>query len=157
VTESDSGSHGTEPTAADLLSQALDLAGPWYVERIEFVPVGTGLAVHLNFERGGSFACAACGKEGCKAYDTARKSWRHLDFLGRPCHLYAHSPRVNCPDCGVRRAAVPWARPGKRYTRAFETHVVNLVKEMPVRAVSRVVGEHDTRLWRLVNDYEPTI
>ena len=27
----------------------------------------------------------------------------------------------------------------------------NLAREMPVRAVARILGEHDTRLWRIVN------
>ena len=147
----------TRVKSTDLLSRALSLPAPWYVEGVECAPESGELAVHLNFEVGGSFACGECGTKGCKAYDTARKYWRHLDFLGRPCHLSAPSPRVVCPVCGIRQAALPWARSRKGYTRAFETHVVNLAREMPVRAASRLVGEHDTRLWRIVNDHEEAI
>ena len=28
-----------------------------------------------------------------------------------------------------------------------------MVKEMPVRAVAKLVGEHDTRVWRVVHHY----
>ncbi len=34
--------------------------------------------------------------------------------------LEADSPRVSCPEHGVVTAAVPWARPGSRFTRGFE-------------------------------------
>ena len=47
----------------------------------------------------------------------------------------------------------PWTRPNRKLTLPFEQFVVDLAREMPVRAVARVVGEHDTRLWRIVNDY----
>jgi transposase len=35
----------------------------------------------------------------------------------------------------------------------FEALVMALVKEMPVAAVAALVGEHDTRLWRIVGHY----
>ena len=62
----------------------------------------------------------------------------------------APSPRVECPSCGVRQAELPWARVRRRLTRGFEEYVAMLAREMPVRAVARVVGEHDTRLSRVV-------
>lgn len=45
---------------------------------------------------------------------------------------------------------VPWARPGSGFTVLFEAFVLMLAKEMPLRAIGRLLGEHDTRLWRLV-------
>ena len=67
-----------------LFEQALGIEWPWYVERTEFDAEGRRLDVHLNFEVGGTFACAGCGAEGCKAYDTKARSWRHMDFLPAP-------------------------------------------------------------------------
>ena len=75
------------------------------------------------------------------------------DFLGYRTILQAPSPRVDCPACGVRQAELPWTRPSRKLTLPFEEFVVDLAREMPVRAVARVVGEHDTRLWRVVNHY----
>ena len=108
------------------------------------------LVVRLDFERGGTFTCRACGTNGCKAYDTAAKRWRHLDFMGYRTILQAPSPRVECPSCGVRQAVLRWARVRHRLTRGFEEYVATLAREMPVRAVARVVGEHDTRLLRAI-------
>ena len=45
----------------------------------------------------------------------------------------------------------PWARRRLKLTLPFEEMVVSLAREMPIGAVSRLVGEHDTRLRRVVN------
>jgi hypothetical protein len=45
---------------------------------------------------------------------------------------------------------VPWARPDSGFTLLFEAMVMTMVSAMPVKAVARMVGEHDTRLWRVV-------
>ena len=60
--------------------------------------------------------------------------------------------------CTVRRAGwrkpsrpLAWtARPGSGFTRLFEALAMTLVTHMPVAAVARLVGEHDTRLWRII-------
>jgi transposase len=48
---------------------------------------------------------------------------------------------------------VPWARERSDFTLLFEALVMALVKEMPVNAVGGLVGEHDTRIWRIVHHY----
>ena len=134
-----------------LIEQALDLEWPWYVERTLLDHERKQFVVYLEFVRGGTFTCTGCGNGGCKAYDTTEKRWRHLDFLGYRTILQVPSPRVECPLCGVRQAVLPWAWARHRLTRGFEEYVLGLAREMPVRAVARVVGEHDTRLLRVIN------
>ena len=137
----------------EIFEQALNIEWPWYVDRVGFDDESRALLVHLNFEKGGTFTCSGCGTVGCKAYDTRPKQWRHLDFFHYRTFLRGISPRVVCPTCGIRQAVVPWARGRQGLTLAFEGMVVSLVKEMPIRAVSRLLGEHDTRLGRVVNYY----
>ena len=105
------------------------------------------------FERGGQFPCPECGRSGCKAHDTVNKKWRHLNFFEHETYLHAQIPRVKCPDCGVRQVHVPWAREGSGFTLLFEAFLLTLAKEMPVNAVARIVGEHDTRIWRVLHHY----
>ena len=62
-------------------------------------------------------------------------------------------PRVRCEHCGVKKIGVPWARPDSGFTLLFEAMVMTMVRAMPVKAVARMVGEHDTRLWRVVHHY----
>jgi transposase len=48
---------------------------------------------------------------------------------------------------------VAWARPGSGFTLLFEALVMVLAKEMPIRALAGLVGEHDTRVWQIVHHY----
>lgn len=134
-----------------LFQQALGLSRPWFVVRSEFRAEDRRLEVYLDFERGATFPCPECGQEGCKAHDTVEKSWRHLNFFQHEAYLHARVPRVRCAACGVRLVGVPWARPGSGFTLLFEALTLMLAKAMPMRALSRLVGEHDTRLWRTVH------
>lgn len=110
------------------------------------------LDIHLDFPRGSLFACPSCGNP-CKAYDTEEAQWRHLNFFQHEAYLKARVPRTDCPACGVKRITVPWARPGSGFTLLFEGLLMTLFAAMPVNAVARLVGEHDTRLWRVLHHY----
>jgi transposase len=65
--------------------------------------------------------CSRCERR-CAGYDSGdgRRRWRTLDLGTVKAFLEADAPRVRCPQHGVVVAAVPWARPGARCTRAFE-------------------------------------
>ncbi len=83
----------------------------------------------------------------------SEKSWRHLDFFQHEAYLTARVPRVRCPEHGVRQVTLSWARPGSGFTLLFEALLMAMVSEMPVRAVAELVGEHDTRVWRVLHHY----
>lgn len=65
--------------------------------------------------------CSRCGRR-CGGYDRGegRRRWRSLDAGTMIVELEADAPRVRCPVDGVVVAAVPWARPGSRFTSVFE-------------------------------------
>lgn len=65
--------------------------------------------------------CPRCGRR-CRGHDRGkgRRRWRGLDLGTVRVFLEADSPRVSCPEHRVVTAAVPWARPGSRFTRGFE-------------------------------------
>ena len=109
--------------------------------------------IEIDFAPGSRFACPTCGAADCPAYDTERMTWRHLNFFQHKAYLNARVPRVRCDRCGVKTASVPWARPDSGFTLLFEALVMTMVSAMPVKAVARIVGEHDTRLWRVVHHY----
>ena len=137
----------------DLFQVALGLSSPWTVTRSEFDAEDGRLDLDLDFPRGSRFACAQCGREGCAVHDTKDETWRHLDFFQHRTLLRARTPRVACPDCGVRKVATPWARAGSGFTLLFEAYVLALAKAMPIANAARRLGEHDTRLWRIVEHY----
>jgi len=53
----------------------------------------------------------------------------------------------------VRKAATPWARAGSGFTLLFEAFMLTLAKAMPIANAARLLGEHDTRLWRIIEHY----
>jgi transposase len=136
-----------------LLQLALALTPPWTVSRSNFDPEGHRLDIEIDFPAGSRFACPNCGAADCPAYDTERKTWRHLNFFQHQAYLNARVPRVRCGTCGIKTVGVPWARPDSGFTLLFEALVMTMISAMPVKAVARIVGEHDTRLWRMVHHY----
>src|SRR5262252_3651189 len=137
----------------DLFQLALGLVPPWMVAAAKFDAGEKRLDIEIDFKTGGRFACPECGKADRPVHDTVKKTWRHLNFFQHQAFLHARVARIDCPDCGVRLVNVPWARPGSGLTLLFEPIVMTLVKDMPVAAAARLVGEHDTRLWRVIQHY----
>lgn len=137
----------------DLFQQALGITAPWKVVRSEFDAAAKRLDLYIEFEPGGTFPCPECGRPGCKAYDTTEKTWRHLNFFQHEAILHVRTPRVSCPEHGVKLVEVPWARHGSGFTLLFEAFLLALAKQMPVNAVAELVGEHDTRIWRVLHHY----
>ena len=137
----------------DLFQLALGLVPPWMVKACNFDAAKKRLDIEIDFARGGRFPCPHCAKADCPVHDTSMQEWRHLDFFQHQAFLHARTPRITCPDCGVKQIAVPWARPGSGFTLLFEALTMTLVTHMPVAAVARLVGEHDTRLWRVIIHY----
>jgi transposase len=137
----------------DLLQLALGLQTPWQVSKVEFDSVKGQLTILIDFPKGSRFSCSVCGQADCKAYDTERKSWRHLNFFQHETFIEARVPRSDCPRCGPRLVAVPWARPGSGFTLLFEAYVIIMAQQMPIFSLGQLVGEHDTRLWRLLHHY----
>ncbi len=136
-----------------LFQAALGLAEPWRVVRTEFDPDRRRLDLHLDFPKGARFPCPEGDQPACPVHDTGRKTWRHLDFFQHQAYLHARVPRVACPTHGTRQAALAWARPGSGFTLLFEALLMALLAEMPVKAAAALVGEHDTRLWRLLHHH----
>lgn len=138
----------------DLFGLALGLEKPWYVSSVVFEPEAKRLELIIDFERGGTFRCPECSTPGCKAYDTEERTWRHLNFFQFETHLRARMPRVRCESCdGVRPVNAPWSRPGSGFTLLFEALVMTMAPHMSVRAIARLMGVTDMRLWRVIDHY----
>ncbi len=137
-----------------LFAAALGLSTPWSVTETTLSLEDNRLDIKIDFARGSTFACPVCGAHA-KAYDTMDETWRHLNFFQYAAYLHARVPRVTCaqPECGIRKMSVPWARTGSGFTLLFEALVMTLARQMPVAAIAQLIGEHDTRLWRVLHHY----
>jgi transposase len=98
--------------------------------------------------------CPVCQRR-CAGYDQGegRRRWRALDLGVVRVYLEADAPRVRCPAHGVVVAAVPWARHGAGFTRAFEdtaawlaVHTSRVAVAELLRVAWRTVGRMGTRV-----------
>jgi len=126
------------------------------VERVRFdVVEGDGVLIaRVRPSRRQRDRCGKCGiRRGRYDNGEGPRLWRALDLGTTPTYLEAAAPRVNCPEHGVIVAAVPWARHGARFTRAFEdqtawltTHSSKSTVAQLMRVVWRSVGGIVTRV-----------
>ncbi len=97
---------------------------------------------------------ARCPKDGglVFCYDhTEELTWRHLNVFQHRCELTCRLPRAKCRQCGhVCRVRPPWEGLSTHFTKEFEAFALLLMREMPMSRVGELVGETDTRLWRML-------
>lgn len=118
----------------------------------EIVEDPNRLHTSLDFRVGSKFHDAETGGL-CPVHDTVEKSWRHLNFWQYETHLHARVPRIRTPSGSVKLVEVPWAREGSGFTLMMEAMILLLAQKMPIADVARLLGECDTRLWRVVIHY----
>jgi len=137
----------------ELFGAALGIEEPVYIDEIAFDSAEGELHIHMNFRRGGRFPCSDCGADGQPVHDTVKKTWRHLNFFQYKCYIHLRTPRTKCPKCGERLWIPPWGRKQSGFTVLFEAFVMALAKEMPMSRIGELVGEQDTRVWRIVRHH----
>ena len=135
----------------DIIALGLGLQAPW---QIAGQMLDTGKSPHelrltIQARRGTRYPCPVCG--ACSpAHDFKEMTWRHLNFFQHHCYITASVPRIRCPEHGVKRIEVPWARKGSKFTLLFEQAAMLLVREMPVLTTANILGMDDKRLWRIL-------
>ena len=134
----------------ELFGAALGIEEPVYIDEISFDPEAGELHIHMNFRHGGRFPCSDCGTVDLPVHDTVEKTWRHLNFFQYKCYIHLRTPRTKCPKCGERLWIPPWGRKQSGFTMLFEAFIMVLAKEMPMSRIGELVGEQDTRIWRIV-------
>lgn len=142
----------------EMLEKLLHIPEPWYIERSDFDLELKQLDIYVRSRKRALFACSHCGAEGQPVLGIAAKdrTWRHLNFFEYPCYLHAELPKTHCGHCHrTMRVHVPWAldKPKHYFTLHFDALIMKLAKDMPMNAISRLVNEHDTRLWRILHYY----
>jgi transposase len=122
------------------------------IESVELEPDGRGgevLVAVVRPKAGVARQCSRCRRR-CAGYDTSptARRWRGLDLGSTQVFLQARTRRVSCPEHGVVVAAVPWARPGSRFTTAFEDTCAWLVCHAALSVIAILLRV----AWRSVSD-----
>lgn len=140
----------------NLFEKALHIESPWFIKDIDFDELDRRLDIQIDFKRGSLFHYEDkdSGINGdFKAYDTERKTWRHLNFFEHECFLNCRVPRIMTDSGKVRLVSPPWAGVNSGFTLLFEALVLQLCTQMPVNSAATIVGETDDKLWRLLKKY----
>lgn len=124
----------------ELYQQILGIGAPWFVSKVDLALANGRIDVFVEHTKGQTFPCAECSRE-LPVYDhTERRTWRHLDTLQYQTLLHAETPRVDCPEHGVRQVALPWAKPRSRFTLMFERFVLTVLAHTSVSSAARLLG-----------------
>lgn len=135
---------------------ALNIESPWYIKEINFKEEEKTLDIHIDFRRGSTFFYENKAKEikgNFKAYDTTNKKWRHLNFFQYECYIHARVPRIKLDNNSVKLIKTPWEGESNGFTLLFEALVLQLVSNMTVLKVSKLINVSDDKLWRLLEKY----
>jgi len=138
----------------NIIALGLGLEPPWQIvgQILDTDKQPHELRISLKADRGSEFPRPECERM-CKAHDYKEMTWRHLNFFQHHCYITAPVPRVRCPDHGVKRIKVPWARKGSKFTLLFEQAAMVLARDMPVLTAARFLEIDDKRLWRIILHY----
>jgi transposase len=124
------------------------------VEQVVFDEDADAVVAMVRPTRSRRRRCVVCQRR-CSGYDQGegRRRWRGLDLGVVRVFLEADAPRVRCPAHGVMVAAVPWARHGAWFTRAFAdtaawlaVHTSRVAVAELLRVAWRTVGRIVTRV-----------
>jgi len=140
----------------DIFSAALGISAPWFIEDVKFDTDAGRLDININFKRGSRFNYISEEESiagDFPVHDTVQKSWRHLNFFEHDCYLHCRVPRVKTDSGVVRLVKTPWEGASSGFTLLFEALLMQLIKEMPVNAVARIVNVDDEKLWRMLHKY----
>ena len=140
-------------TPESMFHQMLGLGTDWQVTSCRFDP-GSGLVTLSIQETDSLWKSYRCPHDQGEAfcYDhTEEMVWRHLNVFEHQCEIHCRLPRARCRTCGkTLRVQPPWEGLSMHFTKAFEAMALLLLREMPVATVAELLGENDTRLWRML-------
>jgi len=105
----------------------LGLETPWKVIAVHLQIESSKVVIQV--EHSGSKDCCIECDSSCKIKDhAAERQWRHLDTMKFETIIKARTPRTNCPECGVKTVAVPWAGKHSRFTLMFEAFAIDVLE-----------------------------
>ena len=108
----------------ELYAQSLGITAPWKVARVQIKGELKEVHVHVECPRGEVWVNPKT-QQRAPIKDWVERTWRHLDTLEYTTIVYAKVPRVQLSKFKSEMVAVPWAEPGGRFTRRFESRLID--------------------------------
>jgi len=99
------------------------------------------MLVHIDRLGKRLLRCGVCHQRCREVHSVrAQREWRDLSMRTMPVRLCYCPRRVECPRCGVRVEAFPWAEPWARVTTALFNAVAVLARELSWQGTARHYG-----------------
>jgi transposase len=140
-------------TPEKLFHELLGLGLNWEVTESRFERESGTVFLEIG-EKAALWETARCPQDGGRVfcYDhTEVLTWRHLNVFQHRCEITCRLPRGKCRQCGhVFRVRPPWEGLSMHFTKEFEAFALLLMREMPISRAAELMGETDTRMWRLL-------
>jgi transposase len=163
-----------------LFSQALGIVDPWYIKSVNFNSASKKLDIEVDFKKGSVFKDDSpkdnknslentststrtntntnisddlVDLKTYKAYDTIKKTWRHLNFFEHECYLHCRTPRIQTDDGSTKLIMPPWSGVMNGFSLLFEALIMKLVKQMPVNNVANLLKISDDKIWQMLDIY----
>ena len=108
-------------------SLLLGLGDEWKVSDVMLSMGAKRVDIYLEYAEK-SAQCPHCGKLFGLRDQQDERTWRHLDTMQFETLIHARTPRVSCPEHGVRVIELPWAKKYSRFTLLFEAFAVEVLK-----------------------------
>lgn len=105
----------------------LGLDASWRVEAVQLSLEEQRVELELA-HAAGALRCPECGTSRPMKDRSPERCWRHLDTMQFETVIVARIPRTDCPTCGVKQIAVPWAQPQGRFTLMFEAFAIRVLQ-----------------------------
>ena len=132
-----------------IIVKSIGMSDNYFVENIDIDEEQMSIDIIISSVSSNGFECPECHAQK-KVYDKLNKKWRHIDFAKYKVYVRCMTPRIKCEDHGVKLVDVSWAKQRHQFTYGMEEFICELADKMPLVHVSTVVGEHDTRIRRIV-------
>jgi transposase len=124
----------------ELYGTLLGIEPPWEVTDVTMDVAEEAITVRVELRPGAHLPCPACGREDCSILDRRERTWRHLDTCRFKTFIAAPLPRTQCPACGVKTVAPPWAQEYSRFTMLFERFAIDALQEMSKVGACKLLG-----------------
>jgi transposase len=138
-----------------LFSAALGIEDPWFIKSVNFDSTNKKLDIEVDFKKGSEFKDDSPDSDlkVYKAYDTIKKTWRHLNFFEHECYLHCRTPRIQMDNGQTKLIMPPWSGVMNGFTLLFEALIMKLATKMAVNNVADLLKISDDKIWQMLDIY----
>jgi len=130
----------------EFYAQSLGLSGPWRVASVVIDGERKEVRIRVECAPGEAWLDPET-RQRAPIKDWQERTWRHLDTCEYQTVITARVPRVVLGDGSTMTVRVPWAEPGGRFTKRFESRVIALLEQCrTVRGAARLAGLTDDQV-----------